>query len=1538
MAKSALDEVYDLVGRAAHGVGNFVGGIAQGGQQAFKSISQDYNNFSQKAAQINQQNQQHFQNLVPAFQKDYQNYVAPAAQTAGRLIYNSPVGQMGQMVGKAAAAPYVNRMSADVSKQQDFQEQQIKQKLNNPNLSKADKNRLNNLLVTVSKNRQNSTEEFNNLIYASPQQVGEAALGTFGSLYNPAATIGSGGLNAGFNTVMNAVQGKPLTQNLEGATQEGIRMGAILGPLEKLVGFVPGINKPGQLAAKLPLLKKAPGLTKDLVNDVWKAGVAGAGYGTATGADPLKTGAEFAPYGVLGPIGKYVVSPAAKKLISKFGISGWDFFENKAVIKNVVTGQATPQEAAKFQELNQGGKVWEMLKSLFPRSFDRAGNPKAEMTSPTKTPLNQVPELDQAFDLKGFKSENSGDGGLLQDISEEVIKDIPQLKLPGTNGTEGISAQALTPDQQKQQNQQNPNWDQELQALVKGDTPEITPQAMAITPETQVAPEAAKVEPVPGMQFEAGVLPPEGKPVDSATFDTNKYIQEQVAKQADAKESGQAQPGILAKIKEQMVDSLAPIEDVLNWAEKEYGFKILPKNDVRKQMDRALRSSTLAGQFVKDNGLEDVIKSVPNLDEMNQYMIARQALKVNADGKATGRDPIADQQLVNNLAPVYEDYAKTATDYSRKMLDYMVDSSMIAPELRDLLIQKYPDYAPLQRIFNELEKTQPVSKKGGTANLTAQTIVQKLKGSEREIQNPLESLLLKTQDMFNQGERNKAAKMLGESGQLPGMEGLVTEIEGHSSNKNTFSFLDGGVKRTFETTPAIAAAAKSLNQDQMGMLLKIISYPTRMLQLTATSLNLPFVATNILKDEVTGFVNSHHGANTSILNPYNFVRALYSTLGHDKLYDEAVRQGAMTTSFDISRTAPNLSVDKIRSGKNPISKSGYLITHPADLLRAVEDLVGRSEEFGRLKNYRGEKQALLGEGRTPQDAEILAADNARNATANFLRKGSFAKALNWVIPFFNAGIQGARQLTRSFQNAPVSTSAKVATAVFAPIAAATAWNLSDPQRAQIYQDIDDFEKDGNIIIIPPGVTKDAQGRWNVWKIPMPPGLSNLGALVRRPMEASAGLDPVGFGDIANNLFTAFTSIDVSSMNKLASTFTPQAGKGLLETVTNTNLFTGKDIVPGEMRNLPPDEQVKPWTSGSARAIGGAIGQSPLVVENFIRTSFGGLGAQAMNAADQALASMGAIPEDQIGGETALGNLQRRFGKASGGQIVSKVNEATSKGMSPKETTAYDFLHAGKSVDENGLPADTGLQDSMANASVRLANPAILDKESALAQTRHMLDGSPLNPLYTLNPQQQHTALLISSLPPGNADKKALTNANLEWLKPYWAARDQYISQLKSSGVIKDDPNFLQRPTASPELQAKLDMYNTLPYGTGARTRFLQGNPEVLSFFQESSNFTNAQRADLGLPILAGSSGGGFGSYKKKGPTIKKAPTGGTRRTKLSLPKVSAKGKGIKAATLKIKSVVPKRLSLRRPTASSPISAGKVQFKNTLPTSIKGLKG
>lgn len=790
-------------------------------------------------------------------------------------------------------------------------------------------------------------------------------------------------------------------------------------------------------------------------------------------------------------------------------------------------------------------------------------------------------------------------------------------------------------------------------------------------------------------------------------FNASQYVK-QMAKQqrnAEGKTTGllAKTKSFLAEFKKKAVDTNAPIEDLIAQQQKKLNFEAIPRYDITNAIDRVYRSTSMAGAFAKENGLEKVIKQVDDLDEFDQYLIAKHGLSLEKEGIQTGRDASKDRLLIEAVGDKYKEAEKTVRDYSHKLMDYAVESGLISRKIADDLKVKYPDYVPYNRIFGEDEAVSKGTG-GGVASLGSQSVVQKIKGSQREVQSPMRSFLEKTTTAFQQGEKNKTAQILTSFHNLPDNPFGLEKIAGTKSpGDNTISVFKDGVKEIWKVNKDIADAAKSLNVEQMGLLGKMFAAPVRIAKLGITGINLPFVAANAAKDVVSAFVMSKHPFRSLMAMP----EALFQAVGHGKLYKEMLKEGAMQTSFDIARNQVSPTVRNTRGliGNKGIEKVKYIADTPAKLFRAIEDIIGRSEELNRISQYKGAYKGAIAKGMKPIDARAVASRASRENSVNFARKGEYGSPMNALVLYLNAGIQGSRTLVRNLKTNPIQTSAKILATVGMPMAITTAWNLSDPKRKEAYMDLQDYEKENNFIYIPSNPTKDENGKWNVVKIPIQPGLSNLVQPIRYALEKAHQIDSASFGKIASQLSGVVSPIQVpynaDSTRKAVGQLIPQAIKPTVEVQTNTDMFTGGKIIPRKLEGLDSELQVKDGTSGTAKILGKQLGVSPLQVEHFVKASLGSVGLQYLNASDRVLAKTGKISTDEIGGQNVLQAITGRFNKAFGGAVENAVWEqkaqASEKDKSEKYVAKQDFMPTYTKVQElykqgKDQEADTILQN------------------------------------------------------------------------------------------------------------------------------------------------------------------------------------------------------------------------------------------------------
>ena len=787
-------------------------------------------------------------------------------------------------------------------------------------------------------------------------------------------------------------------------------------------------------------------------------------------------------------------------------------------------------------------------------------------------------------------------------------------------------------------------------------------------------PENVKKILIPEIKNDLDLFSSKEKEAQSVVYDYINKAKE--AAKLDKETVGQKVSSFFNRFKRDLVDFTSPIEDRLYRAEKESGLKILPEKDIRNQIDKVIRSINVAGDFIKNQGLEDVIKKVDDIDSFNQYLIAKHARTLESKGIKTGRDLTKDSSILETYANKFDPFAKQITEYSQKLLDYSADKGLISKELSNNLKQLYPDYVPMERVFKALNGGVDSFNKKAVASLGKQDIVKKIQGSEREIESPIVSLMAKTYDAFKQGEINDAARMLTSYEKLPGNPfGLreVTEKAPKKYGEEILNVFDNGVKKTFVADKDVIRAAKNLGKQQFNIITKILAMPVRIAKAGITGTNIPFVLANIPKDQLSAFINSKVALKASILNPKIFVKSLFnatkSALTHGKDYDEFIRQGAGGTSFDIYREQLPKTIEKIRAGRTLTGKILHTVKNPAEMLRSIEDVIGRSEEFTRLMQYTQTKEVMLKKGFTEERAMIEAAKAARENTVNFARHGEFGQVLNSVFLYLNAGIQGSRTLVRNLQQRPAQTISKIALSSLAPMAFITAYNLKDPKRKVVYDDIPDYEKQRNFIIIPPNPVKDKDGFWNVIKIPISQEVANLTNLTRKEIESLHGINKVVFKDFADSLLGTVSPIGGTPKDVL-NTLTPQAIKPSLETAFNVNFYTGKDIVPDYLKNLNVEQQVYKNTSGTARKAGKLTGISPIKIEHLIKGYFGEVGLQVENMSDNILNTFGAIPEEQIGGRSIPEGMALRLMKARGGNTEQNIADSINTILKNQSSETY----------------------------------------------------------------------------------------------------------------------------------------------------------------------------------------------------------------------------------------------------------------------------
>lgn len=437
-----------------------------------------------------------------------------------------------------------------------------------------------------------------------------------------------------------------------------------------------------------------------------------------------------------------------------------------------------------------------------------------------------------------------------------------------------------------------------------------------------------------------------------------------------------------------------------------------------------------------------------------------------------------------------------------------------------------------------------------------------------------------------------------------------------ATNKATIKTFTKGVKEVWEDEPRIVDAINKVGRVELNAYIRAAQFPSKVIQRTATALNPVFTASNLVRDQVSSAINSkdikatHNpisfmmGLKEAVLKPTG--KAVLRGVGARKKAEKSFNPSKEYEKF-LSRVAGSTRTDITREMKNTTRRSRELLGLKGDtFLRKAENINSATENLTRFQNYYGTYKKDIRKGLDSEVAEKNALQAARENSVDFERSGDLAPYLKIFNPFANANIQGSRSLARAFTERPIGTSLKVAATIMAPIAASTYYNLSDPNRALIYGQLSDSDRDQNLIFI----TEEGK----VLKVPLPPGVREMGAPVRGLIEAEygEGYDPQSFLQTAASLF-----IDPYNPTSLGwGEAVPQFARPGVEANNNFSFFRDEAIVPEYLQDKPVEEQTNKGISQSYEDIAKALNMSPLIVKSLITGYTSSVGEQSISLVDK----------------------------------------------------------------------------------------------------------------------------------------------------------------------------------------------------------------------------------------------------------------------------------------------------------------------------------
>jgi hypothetical protein len=683
------------------------------------------------------------------------------------------------------------------------------------------------------------------------------------------------------------------------------------------------------------------------------------------------------------------------------------------------------------------------------------------------------------------------------------------------------------------------------------------------------------------------------------------------------------------------VDDLDPLKKIVNEISgdkklmtEEDAYKLLRLNNgVTGKVQVALEYGVLNGKGEKvSKSLKEILEPVSNNQkEFVAYLTALRANDLQNRGIESGmlsRD-IADVIKMYKGNETFNNAAKELYNFQNKILETtLIDSGIITKDALDAYNKNNPHYVPFYRVMDENFKQSKSSKSKKPT---------KIKGSTRDIINPLESIIKNTYSYMQMAERNDTFKvlfdmankydgtgkwfdkvptdMLGTKVTAEDVKGILEQLNLGDEDVNyneIFTTLFKPVNNQKGNIVTVMQKGKPVHYEIMdkelfdilspetkgeNIIVKLLSPASKALRVGATHTPV-FVLRNPLRDTMDAGIYSKNG----FIPFVDTIRGLFDVAGRSDLYYKWLQSGGSGSTYtNAQRPVLQKTLKGLTQGttnekdiKTALNRAVELAKHP---LRTYLDVAGTISNVAEEATRVGEFKRALEKGKSEKTAAL----DSREITLDFSRGGKVAKDINKVVAFFNAELQGLDKMFTSFKDRPLATTIKGIAYLTIP-----AMILRALQDEEELEKVPQWEKDEFFIVF--------AGDTPI-KIPKPQGLGQLFATFpERIVDFIRTQDKDAFDGFVQRLVTSYVPID-STTAIFPNLFLP-----LIENSANYSFFKQQPIVKQSLQNRSPKYQYDENTSTIAKSIGNIFNVSPKKVDNLISGYFGNLGKDVANLA------------------------------------------------------------------------------------------------------------------------------------------------------------------------------------------------------------------------------------------------------------------------------------------------------------------------------------
>lgn len=715
-----------------------------------------------------------------------------------------------------------------------------------------------------------------------------------------------------------------------------------------------------------------------------------------------------------------------------------------------------------------------------------------------------------------------------------------------------------------------------------------------------------------------------------------------------------------------IVDSFAPQKDMMQYVEELTGEAakgqknayVLATNS--RNADQIANYILLHGMTDLDGNVGigksfiDCIKDIApkDLPAFDRYLVLRHALEWLEPKNGKVKRVFADDNLqdtekirkeiakMDNDFPKMREAAENLYEYQRNIMkNFLVDSGGMSNDFMKYLNEIYPYYVPFYR-----DVKSGISKvKGSFAN--QRLPLSRAKGGGESILSPLESIVHNTNkfvkfalrnrvmqvwaeyadnidgfgkiieqvppDMMPRSvnvlaEKKKAEELLSKTFDVDdvlSISEIMDEVFGDSvtgfspiadARKHIVSVLRDGKMSYYQIHDDLLYRSLSeLAPGQLHPILRFSQLVMTPMKVLTTSLNPLFSGSNAMRDFQTAYYNSN--TNNPLKFAYDYVKAIRQILDKSEDYHRYMALGGghaseLSANRDMMKKALREIAlkDKGKAARfvNALLNSVQLVAEFNDIIEQVP----RFSEFLNEINRTGDVQNAI--------------YKADDITTNFKRSGKTGRALNAVIMYNNAAVQGLDRMIRSFKDAEPKEAFKRALKYLLSGIITTAilawWNHRNDKQG--YENLSAYMKNN---FYPVSI-----GNGKFLKIPKAREHGILSSVIERTVDYAFGDEEAFYefgGYMAQMLLPPMLPNSYEDIPDMIHSVTGNTIVGPFIDIGFNKDFKGTPIVSGAYEDTVDEKQYNGRTSMTAYWLGQIIHQSPMEIDHVLSGSTGILG-------------------------------------------------------------------------------------------------------------------------------------------------------------------------------------------------------------------------------------------------------------------------------------------------------------------------------------------